>query len=78
MNDQADDGDTPIVRRIDYGHYGLISFIVTESVKAWCVETPDGQAGLAKSVTEHHGEDPHGRAVVTLPKWLAERIGLAS
>ncbi len=80
VDDEADDdGDSPIARRIDYNHYGLIAFIVAETIKAWCVETPGGrQAWLAKSIVEHHGEDPHGRAIFTLPSWLATKIEIAS
>jgi hypothetical protein len=71
-----DDGG-PYVRRIDVDHLGLVAEVIAETEKAWLVETPTGsEAWLAKSQCQHHGEDPRGRAILIVPRWLAFKIGL--
>ena len=73
-----DDGG-PYVKRISGDMVGLVSGILNETDKAWLVEKPDGsEAWLAKSVVTNHGEDPQGRAILVLPKWLCRKIGLAA
>ena len=71
-----DDGG-PYVRRIDFEHVGLVAEIIHETDKAWLMETPSGgEAWLAKSQCQHHGEDPNGRAILVVPRWLARKIGV--
>jgi hypothetical protein len=75
---RADDGYSPYVKRIDAQNIGLVSAVIADTPKAWCAALPDGgEAWLAKSVVENHGEDPGGRAILILPRWLAAKIGLS-
>jgi hypothetical protein len=79
FTDVRTESDNPfagIGQRIDRDHYGLQSYVAHETPKAWLVEGPDGeQVWLPKSQCEHHGEDPSGRIVFTLPVWLAKAKG---
>jgi hypothetical protein len=53
------------------------SEILAETDKAWCAQLPSGdEMWLAKSVVDNHGEDPQGRAIFILPRWLARKDGL--
>jgi hypothetical protein len=71
--------DGPYVRRIDSESVGLVSEIIAETTKAWRVELPGGTAiWLAKSVVDHHGEDPQGRSIFTVPCWLARKGGISA
>jgi hypothetical protein len=69
--------DVATGRRVNRETYGLQSFIFHQTAKAWLVETPDGadQIWLPKSECEHHGEDALGRAIFTVPMWLARKKG---
>ena len=72
-----EDGDGPYTKRIDADHVGLVAAIEAETDKAWLVVTPsDDEMWLAKSVVDNHGEDPQGRAIFILPRWLARKGGL--
>jgi hypothetical protein len=69
--------DGAYTRRIDAQRIGLVADVVSETPKAWRVELPNGElAWLAKSQCEHHGEDPKGRAILIVPRWLDFQIGL--
>jgi hypothetical protein len=71
-----DDGG-PNAKRIDFEHVGLVTEIIHATDKAWLVETPSGgEAWLAKSQCEHHGEDHRGRAILVMPRWLARKVGV--
>jgi hypothetical protein len=71
------DDDGPYVMRIGPDHIGLVSEILAETDKAWCAQLPSGdEMWLAKSVVDNHGEDPQGRAIFILPRWLARKGGL--
>ena len=72
--------DVSTGRRVDRDTYGLQAFILHETGKAWLVEAPNGedQAWLPKSECDHHGEDPMGRAILTVPMWLARKKGFLS
>jgi hypothetical protein len=75
----ADDDDDawPYTKRIGVDHVGLVSTILGETDEAWLAGTPDGgEAWFAKSVVENHGEDPQGRAIRVIPRWLAKKTQL--
>jgi hypothetical protein len=73
----ADDDTGPYVKRIGVDIVGLVSEILAETDKAWLALLPSGdEMWLAKSVVDNHGEDPQGRAIFILPRWLARKGNL--
>jgi hypothetical protein len=71
-----DDGGF-VARRIDAGRVGVLAEVIRETDKAWLIEDAHGNdVWLAKKPCEHHGEDPRGRAILIVPKWLAKRVGV--
>jgi len=64
-------------RRIDAEHVGVLAEVIHETDKAWKIEDANGNGiWLATKPCEYHGEDPSGRAILVVPRWLADRIGL--